>query len=135
MASIIINCSTVRCKTGDYHGVWYSRAEYFQLSFLSLCSRELGWLPETDVPRLFITEAQIRFPFARNREMTVEVIRTYQDVAPVAEIERYSWRAWQADGKKKRVSRLRTSSKGFRKENCLLLFVSFRSDIMYGRSL
>lgn len=72
MVSIIIKCLVVRRKMGDYHGVWLPMPspsdKYFQPSPSSLCALAA----ENRYTRLFITGAQIRFPFARNREMAVE---------------------------------------------------------------
>jgi len=74
-------------KMDDYHNAaWSPLCRIFRASALIF--------PSLFVPaagnrytELFITESQIRFPFVRDTEMTVEVIRTYQDV--VVEIERY----------------------------------------------
>ena len=59
MASIIINCSVVRCKTSDYHGVWFHvpclSNDYFHFSYLSFCALVL-LITRNRCTRLFITE-------------------------------------------------------------------------------
>jgi len=125
MASIIINCLVVRRDIKQIITVSgfmcrISRASTSRSPF-SLCALAL-LAAGNRYTRLFITGAQIRFPFARNREMTVEVIRTYQDV--VAEIERYSWRAWQSDREKS--PRFKAPSKEFGKLSPSFCLVSQR---------
>lgn len=123
MASIMINCLVVWCKTSDYHGVWFHvpcLSDDFQFSYLSFCALVL-LIAGNRCTRLFITEVQIRFPFARNRDDC----RSNSDLLRRRSGNKAIFLPHVISKWGEETDRFKASSKGFGKENCLLFLSRF----------